>query len=466
MRTYRELFRTPEFTPLFAAVSVQTAAQTATGLALGTLVYTRTGSPLLSALAMFGPSLAQVAGALTLLSAADRLPPRAALTALALLSAGAACVQAVPGLPLWAAFAVLLVVGAASSPGGGVRYGLLNEIVRREGFLLGRSVLNMTGGAMQICGFAVGGLLVTVFSARGTLLIGAGLYVVAAAVTRFALTARPPRATGRPSVRETRRTNALLWSSTPRRYVFLALWVPNGLVVGAESLYVAYAPGHAGLLFAGGALGMLAGDTLVGRFVTAGDRRSDQAGSGSGVRRVQPQGGGRKRRGASVTDDNAADVRAGAREPGLIGTTGPEWRARLGAPLRLLLAAPYLLFALRPELPLALAAVVLASVGFAASLLLQERLMALTPQELSGQALGLSSSGMLAMQGVGAAVAGGIAQLTSPATGMAAVAGLSVAVTLALAPGLRDRSGDVGGRLPVADGSPRASRTPRTEETT
>ncbi|MEU8672951.1 MFS transporter [Streptomyces anulatus] len=412
MRTYRELFRTPEFTPFFAAVSVQTAAQTATGLALGTLVYTRTGSPLLSALAMFGPSLAQVAGALTLLSAADRLPPRAALTALALLSAGAACVQAVPGLPLWAAFAVLLVVGTASSPGGGVRYGLLNEIVPREGFLLGRSLLNMTGGAMQICGFAVGGLLVTVFSARGTLLIGAGLYVVAAAVTRFGLTARPPRATGRPSVRETRRTNALLWSSTPRRYVFLALWVPNGLVVGAESLYVAYAPGHAGLLFAGGALGMLAGDTLVGRFVTA------------------------------------------------------RWRARLGAPLRLLLAAPYLLFALRPELPLALAAVVLASVGFAASLLLQERLMALTPRELSGQALGLSSSGMLAMQGVGAAVAGGTAQLTSPATGMAAVAGLSVAVTLALAPGLRDRSGDVGGRLPVADGSPRASRTPRTEETT
>lgn len=92
---------------------------------------------------------------------------------------------------------------------------------------------------------------------------------------------------------------------------------------------------------------MLAGDTLVGRFVTA------------------------------------------------------RWRARLGAPLRLLLAAPYLLFALRPELPLALAAVVLASVGFAASLLLQERLMALTPQELSGQALGLSSSGMLAMQGWG-----------------------------------------------------------------
>src|SRR5882757_271217 len=54
--------------------------QTLSGLALGTLVYRATGSALLSALAMFGPSLAQVLGAALLLSAADRLPPRAAMT--------------------------------------------------------------------------------------------------------------------------------------------------------------------------------------------------------------------------------------------------------------------------------------------------------------------------------------------------------------------------------------------------
>ncbi|MGW7227025.1 MFS transporter [Streptomyces cyaneofuscatus] len=414
MRTYRELFRTPEFLPFFTTVSVQVAAQTATGLALGTLVYASTGSPLLSALAMFGPSLAQVAGALTLLSAADRLPPRAALTGLALLFALGTGVQAVPGLPLWAAFAVLLALGVASSLGGGVRYGLLNEILPRHGFLLGRSVLNMSVGTMQIAGFAVGGVLVTALSARGTLLVGAGLYVVAAALARFGLTARPPRATGRASVRETWRTNALLWSSAPRRSVYLALWVPNGLVVGCESLYIAYAPGHAGLLFACGALGMLAGDTLVGRFV-----------------------------------------------PG-------RWRARLGAPLRLLLAAPYLLFALDPGVPVAVVAVVLASVGFSASLLLQERLMALTPEELSGHALGLSSSGMLAMQGVGAALAGSVAQLTSPGTGMAAVAALSLAVTVALAPGLRAGRGPeaAAGRL-QGDGSPDGSpdAPPRTKET-
>lgn len=68
--------------------------------------------------------------------------------------------------------------------------------------------------------------------------------------------------------------------------------------------------------------------------------------------------------------------------------------------------------------------------------------MTLTPSELSGQALGLHSSGMLTLQGVGAALAGSIAQRTSPATAMAVLAALSIAATLALAPGLRPTTAD------------------------
>lgn len=137
------------------------------------------------------------------------------------------------------------------------------------------------------------------------------------------------------------------------------------------------------MLFASAAFGMLLGDTLTGRFIPA------------------------------------------------------RWRAVLGAPLRLLLAAPYLVFAFHPTLTVAAAAVLIASVGYAASLLLQEHLMALTPDELSGQALGLHSSGMLTMQGVGAAVAGAIAQWSSASTAITVMAVLSVAVTVLLAPGLR-----------------------------
>ncbi len=383
MRTYRELFGTREFTPLFLTGAARVAAQTVAGPALGTLVYDRTRSPLLAALAMFGPSLAQLIGATVLLSAADRLAPRATLAGLELVFAVGTAAQAIPGLPVWAAFAILTCTGPLAALGGGVRYGLLNEILPAEGYVLGRSVLNMSVGTMQICGFAVGGVLVAALSPRYTLLAGAARYLAAAAIARFGLSHRPPRATGRPSIAATWRGNAVLWSSVPRRYVYLALWVPNGLIVGCESLFVSYDPDDAWLLFMVAALGMLAGDTVTGRFMT------------------------------------------------------DHWRDRLAAPLRLLLAAPFLIFVVHPPPAVAVAAVALASVGYSASLLLQRRLLALTPEELSGHALGLQSAGMLAMQGIGAALAGAVAQHTSPATAMTVMAVASVVVTVALARGLR-----------------------------
>ncbi|GHD91655.1 MFS transporter [Streptomyces naganishii] len=382
MRSYQDLFRTPEFTPLFLAAAAQTVAQTVSGLALGTLVFRSTGSPLLSAVSMFGPSLAQVLGATFFLSGADRLPPRRTLACVSLAFAAGTALLALPALPVWALFAVVLAQGLVASLGGGVRWGLLNEILSHgggDGYLLGRSVFNMMSGLMQITGFAAGGLLLAALSPHTCLLLAAALYATAAAAARLGLTPRPPRATGRPSVSTTWRTNALLFSDRPRRLTYLGLWLPNGLVVGCESLYVSYAPAAAGTLFACGALGMLAGDVTVGRLLP------------------------------------------------------PAVRRHMATPLLLLLAAPYLLFALHPPVWLAACLVTAASAGFGASLVQQERLMTLTPPDLSGHALGLHSAGMLTMQGAAAALAGTIAQLTTPAWSMTTMATISTAVTLTLA---------------------------------
>ncbi|MEU5363350.1 MFS transporter [Streptomyces sp. NPDC005925] len=380
---YADLFRTGEFTPFFLAASAQGVAQTMGGLALGTLVFRATDSPLLSAVSMFGASLAQVLGATLLLSAADRLPPRAAMTSLALTFATVTALMAVPSLPIWGIFALLLVKGLAASVGGGVRWGLLNEILTKDGYLLGRSAFNMMSGVTQITGYATGGALLALLSPRTILLLSVALYAAAAAALGLGLRTRPPRATGRPSPRTTWRTNARLWSSASRRHVYLALWIPNGLVVGCESLYVPYAPRAAGTLFACAALGMLAGDILVAR--------------------VLP----------------------------------PTARRRAGIPLLLLLATPYTVFALHPPLAPSAVLVTLASIGFGASLVQQERLLTLTPPTLTGHALGLHSSGMLTMQGVSATLAGSMAQLTSPAWTMTTLAAASTAVTGALAWAMR-----------------------------
>ncbi|WP_416960646.1 MFS transporter [Streptomyces sp. Agncl-13] len=379
MRSYRELFRTPEYTPFFFSFAAQNAALTISGLALATLVYKATESPLLSAVSMFGPQLAQMLGATFFLSGADRLPPRVTLTGINTAFAVCTALLALPGLPIGAIFGIVFLQGLIASLGGGVSGGLLNEILPKDGYLLGRSVFNMASGLMQVTGFAAGGALLAVLSPRVCLLLAAALYATTALLLRLGLTARPPRSAGRPSVAATWRTNALLWSSRPRRLTYLGMWVPNGLVVGCESLYVSYDSRSAGVLFASAALGMFAGDLTLGRFVPR------------------------------------------------------ALRTRLDIPLRLLLATPYLFFAFRPGMPWAAMAVCVASVGYGASLVLQERLMELTPDELAGHALGLRSAGMLTMQGVGAAVAGTVAQLTTPATAMTLVAVASVAVTLTLA---------------------------------
>lgn len=383
MRTYRELFGLAEFGALFASVSLRYAGGTMQGIALGTLVYLRTGSPLLAALSMFGPSAAQVLGASTLLSFADRVRPRAALVGMGWAFAATTAALALPSLPVGALVLIVFVSGLVSAFGGGVQWGLLNQIVPRDGYVLARSLFTMASGVMQMVGFGLGGALVAATSARTTLVIAAALHGGSALLARAGLRDHRPRVSGRASVGATWRDNRLLWSESRRRYLYLAMWVPNGLIVGCEALFVPYSTRWAGLLLSSSALGMLGGDLLVGRFLT------------------------------------------------------PDRRRRLIEPLRLLLAGPYLLFGLALPVWVAAALVVLASVGYASTLLLQEQLLAVTPPELSGHALGLSSSGMLTMQAVGAVLAGALATQLPPGTTMACLAVASTLVTLLLTPGLR-----------------------------
>jgi hypothetical protein len=401
VRTYRELFTVAGFRALFLVLSASMAASTIAGLALATLVFDRTGSPLLSAVSMFGPSLAQVLGATVFMSAADRLPPRPALTGMAVVWCLTALLVAVPGIPVPVILAIVVASGVLGSVGGAISWGLLSEILPPGGYVLGRSVMQMTVGGMQIAGNAASAILLQFISPRALLLIAAGLYAGSAVLSRLGLPRRPARATGRPSAGQTWQINRRLWATPGVAAIYLSLWVPNGLIVGAEALFVSYARTAAGILFTADALGMLAGDAIMGRWMPA------------------------------------------------------RWRRRLVTPLRMLLAAPYLLFALHPAVPAAVVLVGLASAGFSAGLLLQERLIALTPESVRGHALGLHSSGMLTMQGVAALLAGTLAGLMPTGQAMAVMAAASLAVTLALTPALRrtsDPEGPVQPPIPAGTG--------------
>jgi predicted MFS family arabinose efflux permease len=160
----------------------------------------------------------------------------------------------------------------------------------------------------------------------------------------------------------------------------LALCVPTGLVAGCEALFVPYAGDQAAPLFVAAALGMLTGDVLMGRLVTPTQRR-----------------------------------------------ICTRW-------LLILLAAPFLAFLWHPDVPLAALLTGMACIGYAASLGQQELLVKLTPISLSGQVLGAEAAARVTCQGLGAVLAGGLAEVLPSAATIVLLALVSLGVSVGLTP--------------------------------
>lgn len=396
--TYRSLFAIREFRVLFLNRCVVVISVAASGLALATITYQVTRSAVLSGLSLFGGPLVSLVVSQLLLASSDRVSPRTGL----MCQMGAALVsdvlQLLPGMPWQARFGLLAIPYAAYAMFSGTRWVLVREIVPEGSYILARSLMNLAEGGMQVVGYGVGGLALLWLSPRGLFAAAALADLVSVASVWFGLhDRRVGAAAGRRNtagrggvVRRTMAVNRHLLGSPVTRPLYIALWVPNGLVVGCESLFVPYgnaaSAGHgslSGWLFASTAAGAMAGDLVIGRYVR------------------------------------------------------PGRRDRIIEPLRLLLAVPYLLFFLSPPPAVAVPLGFLAAAGYAASLPLQDRLIRHTDDAIQGQVLGLHMNGMLVGQAIGALLAGAIASVLPPVTAMGTMAAASTAVTLLLVPGLR-----------------------------
>jgi len=383
-RTYGQLFRIRGFGSLFTAQCLIMASSSISSLALGNIVYSSTSSTVLTALSMFGGPLISLVVSSLFLSMSDFLRPRTGLvlTGVALLVADV--LQVNPGLPWGARFAFLSIPWAMSAATAGSKWLMLGSLVDQDAYLLGRSTLNIAVGVMQVVGFATGGVLLNFLDPVRLFIVAAGVDLVLVLLTRFGLPSPGAKRTAGGTVEKTRRTNVALLKSPVVAPLYLSLWLPNGIIVGCESLFVPFAGAvRSGWLFSIAAAGMMIGDVAVGRYI------------------------GRNR------------------------------RDRLIRPLRLLLAAPYVFFVFNAPFGVAVVLALVASIGYAASLPLQDRLIAATDPSIRGQVLGLHSTGLAVSQAIGAALAGTIATFISPGRAIGVVAVVSMMTTLALSRGLR-----------------------------
>ncbi|WP_045745412.1 MFS transporter [Actinoplanes rectilineatus] len=384
--TYREVFAERSFRTLFAAQSLAVGAISLQIFALSVLVYTTTGSPLLSAVAFGAGFLPQFAGGLLLGALTDRLPPRPLIVAGYSVEVLLTAVLALADLPVGVSLALVALVACGTPVFAGAAARVIADRLTGDAYVLGRSVSTMSSSAAQLLGLAGGGVAVAAIGPRSALLVASGCHLLAAVTVRFGLPAIAPavvRAGRGGAVRDSLSGVRALLGDRVLRRLLLAQWLPLCFVVGAEALLVAYAasrgfsPGAGAVLMGAPAAGMLLGNFAVGRFLR------------------------------------------------------PDQRERHTGTLLLLLGTPLVVLAVAPPLPVVAVLLVVSGIGLAFTLGLQRRFLEAAPEDRRGQVFALLSTGVMVFQGLGPLALGALAEVTTPATAIA-TAGLAVLLVVAV----------------------------------
>ncbi|UNS99040.1 MFS transporter [Streptomyces tubbatahanensis] len=363
---YGSLFRVREFRAVFAAHVLSLLGTVVAGLALPVLIYAQTSSPLLTALTFALGFLPNAVGGALLAPVADRFPARPVLVACDLFSA--ACVAAM--LLPQAHVALLLALRAAAAfvqpLFTGVRAASLGAILPDEdSFVLGRSLIRVVAQSAQIVGNAATGLLLVLVTPRTALVGTVAGFLASALILRAGTRLRPALAGAAARTRGATRARGgirALLADRRVRSLLLLCWLPPTFAVVPEGLAAPYAddlgagPVAVGLLLAAGPVGSVAGELAVGTLLR------------------------------------------------------PAARERLVLPLASALLLPLLVFALRPALPLALAALCASGLGMGYTLGLDRWFFDAAPPGLRGRALTVMSAGLMSAQGLGMAVGGGVAE--------------------------------------------------------
>ncbi len=271
---YRDLFRDREFAGLWVADVLSLAGSYITKLAIAALVFSRTGSPGLTA-AAFAVSFAPYLFAPLLATIADRLPRKQLLVVADLVRAGLILLLVIPGLPLGILLILLFVVEMIQIPFGAARLATLADVLEGDAFPVGNAFVASTRQAVQVSGFVIGGALVALTGPYVALVLDAVTYVVSALLILVFVRSRPQpwiEDGGKPKVWAAALEGLRIVTRTPRmKGWFVLLALGPGLIVIAEGLAVPFADQLgggtrlAGVIMATAPLGNVVGFALFGR---------------------------------------------------------------------------------------------------------------------------------------------------------------------------------------------------------
>lgn len=375
-RTFRQVLTVREFRWLWTADLQSLAGDQLARVGISVLVYDRTKSALLTSVVYGLTYLPALLGNAVLGRLADRLPRRRLLVGGDLIRAGLLATMAIPGVPVGLVAALLAVAVMIGAPWKAAESALVSEVLADEGYVLGVTLRMVTAQGAQVLGFGVGGVVAAVIGAHLALAVDAASFAVSAALMRFGIEPRPApcaaRADGGAAPTAARWSGVRLALGTPRRRVLLQLSWLTGLYIVPEGLAAPYAAHFGegatavGVLLAANPLGVLFGSLAFARLVSA------------------------------------------------------QARARLIVPLAMATAAPLVLFAAYPDVPIAVALLFVSGLFSAYMVQVFTEYTRDVPAWGRGQAIAIASAGLLTAQGVGVCLAGLLTAVWSPALTIAA----------------------------------------------
>ncbi|MDA2804160.1 MFS transporter [Nocardiopsis suaedae] len=382
--TYLRVLAVGEFRALLAAEVLSVLALVAVQITLSVLVFDRTGSPLLSALAFALGFAPQLVGAALLSAVTDRYPARSLMTGAQAANAALVAAMVLPGAPVPAMLGLLAVTGLVAPVYQGCRSAAVADVLAGDGFPLGRSLLRMAAQTAQIAGFAFGGTLLLVLRPQTVLAVAAAMMAAAGLLVLVGTAARPARQGPGGRVVGASLAGVGRALRVPRlRAVLVLMWLPPALVVWPEALAAPLADGMGGgpvlvgLLLSAGPVGTVAGELLAGTVLDPGRRR--------------------------------------------------RWMV----PLALAAFVPFPVFAAGPGPAVAVALLGAGALGFGYTLALDALLLEEAPEEMRGRVFTLASAGLMITQGVGFAAAGAVAEAVPPHLAVAVAGVCGIAVVLA-----------------------------------
>jgi MFS family permease len=398
--SFGEVFAVREFRALWASQILSVCGDRLALVALTLLIYDRTRSPLLAAVAYAAGYVPYVLGALFLSGLADRLPRRQVMVACDVIRLVLVAVMLVPRVPLDALIALLYATTAVQPPFDSARSAVLADVVQGERYAVAAATLQTTFRVAIVAGAAVGGITVALAGARFALGVDAATFGVSALVVQFGTRARPAAVQGSPEAR----SGVLAQLGAGVRVVFgdkalltlvLLAWLA-ALYEFPEGIAAPYA-------------GKLGGGPVAAGLLIA-----------------------------------SAQVGAALTMPVLVSTVGPLTRLRWMGPMAFCACAVLTLTVLRPGLVVSMAIFAVSGAFATYQVAANTAFVTRVPNERRAQAFGLANAGLIVGQGVAFLVAGALAEVMPPSMVVALGGGVGTVAACGLALRWRRMSPPIG----------------------